>query len=219
MNTDSVGTVEFIRQLIELWLRHHPLAFIVSKTLLLHKHRNGDVDEVLLAVILAGAKMMLEETLTGSIEQQFLWVEAAVDQRRMSEMSLPVIQTLMLLGWHDIFFSNPRRGFCYLECARSAIVELRPSLSEASNMGKDFINGYDVGRVELELVQRIYWTTFAFEVWISLQLHVPSWNTSDPLGEPVEMPPIDFQSSTILALDMESGNVSTITEHTQMLRE
>ncbi|MCJ1443884.1 MAG: hypothetical protein MMC23_004384 [Stictis urceolatum] len=207
-----------VRQMIELWLIHHPMSFTISKTLLLSRYRNGDLDEALLAVILADVAVMTDDESAESTRKLMAWAEADVHRRPSRPPSLSTIQTLLLLGWHSLCFSSARRGYCYIECARLGILELLYALSTESNLERDWINGVDVGKVESELLQRLYWATFAFETWFSLQMDVPS-SSSLSADVPVDFPPIDETTSTVLTLDIESGNIATLAVQKRSLRE
>ena len=196
-------------QMIELWFFHHPLSFIVSKTLLLHGYRSGTHDETLLAVILASASFTFNEAGSNPGQKLFQWVQSRLCHRKAGSLPLPLIQTLILVGWHELCLSRARRGYCYLEVARVAIIDFHTRLNEEPRTEIDWINGVDVGRVELELCQRMYWLTFALELWAALQMDIPFL---DPMTLEVEVkyPPLDEFSSAVLTLDKESGNVATL---------
>lgn len=205
-------------QMIELWFFHHPLSFIVSKTLLLHSYRSGTHDESLLAVILAGANYAFNEVGTKSGDQLFLWAQSRLCHGKAGSLSLPSIQSLILLGWHELCLSRARRGYCYLEMARIAIIDFHTRLSKAPRTDIDWINGVDVGKVELELSQRMYWLTFALELWAALQKDVPFLDPL-PAGVEVKFPPLDQASSAVFTLDKESGNIATLGAQEKALSE
>ena len=196
-------------QMIELWFFHHPLSFIVSKTLLLHGYRNGTHDEILLAAILAGASFTSNEAGFNPGQKLFQWVQSRLCHRKAGSLPLPSIQSLILVGWHELCLSRARRGYCYLEVARVAIIDFHTRLNEEPRTEIDWINGVDVGKVELELCQRMYWLTFALELWAALQKDIPFL---DPMTLEVEVkyPPLNEVSSAVLTLDKESGNVATL---------
>ena len=205
-------------QLIELWFFHHPLSFILSKTLLLHSYRSGTHDESLLAVILAGASFAFNEGGTQQGHKLFGWAQTQLCQRKAASLPLSSIQTLILLGWHELCLSRARRGYCYLELARIAIIEFHTRLNEVPTTEIDWINGVDVGKVELELSQRIYWLTFALELWAALQRDVPFLQPM-PADVEVKFPPLDEASSAVLTLDKESGNIATLGAQEKAMRE
>jgi len=205
-------------QLIELWFFHHPLSFIVSKTLLLHSYRSGTHDESLLAVILAGASFAFNEGASRHGQKLFQWAQSRLCQRKAGSLPLASIQSLILLGWHELCLSSARRGYCYLEMARIAIIEYHTRLSEVPRTEVDWINGVDAGKVELELSQRMYWLTFALELWAALQKDVPFLHPMPPDVE-VNFPPLDEAASAVLTLDKESGNIATIGAQEKAMRE
>ena len=205
-------------QLIELWFFHHPLSFIVSKTLLLHGYRSGTHDEDLLAVILAGAHFALNEEGSKNGQTLFQWAQYRLCQRKAGNLPLASIQTLILLGWHELCMSRARRGYCYLETARTAIIEFHTRLDENPRTDIDWINGVDAGQVEIELSQRMYWLTFALELWAALQKDVPFLHPMPPDVE-VKFPPLDGAASAVLTLDKESGNIATLGAQENAMRE
>ncbi|KAL6719148.1 hypothetical protein ACLMJK_003385 [Lecanora helva] len=222
MDTQAEARPKFndhqICQLIELWFFHHPLSFILSKTLLLHSYRSGTHDESLLAAILAGASFAFNEGATKQGHKLFRWAQSQIGQRKAGSLSLSSIQTLILLGWHELCLSRARRGYCYLEMARIAIIDFHTRLNEVPTTEIDWINGVDVGKVELELSQRIYWLTFALELWAALQKDTPFLQPM-PSDIEVKFPPLDEASSAVLTLDKESGNIATLGAQEKAMRE
>ena len=205
-------------QMVELWFFHHPLSFIISKTLLLHGYRSGTHDESLLAIILAGASFALNDAGSKPGQNLFQWAQSRLCHRNTGSLGLASIQSLILLGWHEICMSRARRGDCYLEMARVAIIDFHTRLNETPRTDIDWINGVDVGKVELELSQRMYWLTFALELWAALQKDVPFLHPMPPDVE-VKFPPLDEASSAVLTLDKESGNIATLRAQEKAMRE
>ena len=207
-----------ICQLIELWFFNHPLSFILSKTLLLHSYRSGTHDESLLAILLASGGFALDEGGTKQGQLLLQWAQSRLCQRKAGSMSLASIQSLILLGWHEICLSRARRGYCFFEVARTAIIEYHAHLNEVPRTEIDWINGVDVGEVELELSQKMYWLTFALKLWGALQKDVPFLHPT-PSHVEVKFPPLDGVSSAVLTLDKESGNIATLGAQEKAMRE
>ena len=196
-------------QLIELWFFHHPLSFIISKTLLFHSYRCGNHDECLLAVMLGGASFVLNERGSDHGLELFQWAQSRLCQQKAGSLPLATIQSLILIGWHELCLSRARRGQCYLEMARTGITEYHVHLSDVSRTEIDWINGISVGEIELELSQRMYWLTFALELWAAWQKDVPFLHPMPPDLE-VRFPPLEQAFSAVLTLDKESGNIATL---------
>lgn len=207
-----------ICQMIELWFFHHPLSFIISKTLLLHSYRSGNHDESLLAVILAGASFAIDEAGSVPGQKLYQWAQSRLCNQKAQSMPLPAIQSLILLGWHELCLSQARRGYCFLETARVAIIDFHTRLNEDPRTEIDWINGVDIGKVELELCQRMYWLTFALELWGALQKDIPFLDPM-PLEVEVKFPPLDEAASAVLTLDKESGNIATLGAQERAMRE
>ena len=206
-----------VRQMLELWFFHHPLSFIVSKSLLLHAYRSGKHDESLLAVILGGARSFMREEESSPGHSLFQWAQSQLCCRSASHLSLSTIQALILLGWHELCSSNPRQSFCYISMSRAAVVDLHNLLRIDHSAEIERINGLDVGKVELELCQRIYWLTFALELWASLQGGLP-FPELLPSGVDICFPPLDEVSSAVFNLDKQSNNVATLGAQEKAMR-
>lgn len=208
-----------VRQMIELWFIHHPLSFIVSKTLLLHKYRSSSHDPCLLAAILADASYALKDGGVQSGQRLFQWAVMQLSHRKAGKPSLSTIQVMILLGWHMLCFADTRRGFCYLELASSAIVEMQMCVSDTTFTDLDLINGVNVGKVELELKQRVYWLAFAVELWAAIQMDVALGHVM-PLSVSADFPTLTLESSSSAAftLDIQSGNVATLRVQERVIR-
>lgn len=196
-------------QMLELWFFSHPLSFILSKSLLLHGYRTGKHDELLLAVVLAGARTCLKEEESNLGYSLFQWAQSQLCRRNASHISLATIQALILLGWHELCSSNTRRGFCYISMSRSAVFRLHSLLDADHNADVEGINGLNVGKVELELCQRIYWLTFALELWASLHGSLPFPGLL-PSDAHILFPPFDEASSATYTMDKQANNIATL---------
>lgn len=143
-------------QMIELWMLQHPLSFLVSKTLFLHSYRNKTHDPILLAVILGGACLALGGANTVRGHSFFHWAHIHFRRRYAGSPSISTIQVIILLGWYKQCCLDARRASCYVYLARMALKDFQHRCDETPATNVDWINGIDVGRVELELCQRMY---------------------------------------------------------------
>ncbi|KAB8360573.1 hypothetical protein FH972_024313 [Carpinus fangiana] len=202
-----------VHQMIELFFIHNPLSVIISKTLLLHDYRNGTHDKALLALILADANNGLDagpkQGDCGLCSRLLQFAIECLRTRSSKNVSLSTIQTLVLIGWHMICTSSGRRGYCYIELARVFTYQFQANLAASPKSGTDRVNGVDLNDVEFELVQRIYWLTFALELWAALQMSTPLCDKM-PLHAPMGFPPLTRDFSSVLRLDRESGNVAAV---------
>ncbi|EKG15624.1 hypothetical protein MPH_07059 [Macrophomina phaseolina MS6] len=204
-----------VQQLIELWFAHHPLAFILSKSLLLHSYRNGTQDFELLALVLADASDFLGREDINTSQAMFEAARARVLER--PAISLSAMQALVLLGWHDFCLYQPRQGYIYLELARM-IAAQRLNVSSQASPTAHHINGADIGDVEIDLTQRIYWFTTSFILWLSLHQSSPDLDILSAL-DVAPLPPNDPSFSAVYALDEGVGNIASLVAQKTAIRE
>ena len=205
-------------QMIELWVFRHPLSILVSKTLLLHSYRNETHDQVLLAVILGGACLALGGAESTQGDKFFHWADINLRRRRTGSPSISTAQILILLGWHELLRSNARRAFCYVKIARTSLEDIQCRCNDASLTGLDWINGIDVGKVELELFQRMYWFTSALDLWAAMQMNVP-FDVQTAPSKAVSLPSMDKSVSAVYNLDERSGNSAALREQEKAMHE
>lgn len=202
-----------VHQMIEVFFIHNPLSVIVSKTLLLHEYRNGTHDEALLATILADASQRVDAAVKDEdpspCSRLLQWAIKCLRNRSLEQVSLSTVQTLIIIGWHMICNSEARKGYCYVELARVLTYRFQVRRTASLDTGTYRVNGIDVSEVEFELVQRMYWLTFALELWAALQMNLPLCEEM-PLHAPMGFPPISPDVSAVMKLDRESGNVATL---------
>ena len=205
-----------IRQMIQLWFVHHPLAFIVSKTLLLHEYSSGSYDAILLAVLLADAIFALEGIASTSGQNLFHSAIYQMETLDVNHIKTSTIQAMVLIGWSLVCSSSPRRGLAYLDAARTALIDFS-SGSRDPMQDSDWINGVSVGKVEQELQQRMYWLILAIQLWVALQMSTP---IDDLMSATIamELLPCEVKHSTVFSLDLESGNVATILVQERVLQ-
>lgn len=207
-----------LSQLIELWVFHHPLSFVVSKTLLLHSYRSETHDQSLIAVVLGGACLALGDAESMQGQRFFEWAETDLRRREARSPSMSTVQILILLGWHKLCGSDARRAFCYIEMARIALQDIRHRRDDTPLTNVDRINGIYVGNVELELCQRMYWVIFALDLWAAMQMNISFDVQTTPIAD-VKLPPLEKHASAVYILDEKSGNSAALMEQENVMQE
>lgn len=206
-------------QMIEVWFSVHPLSNIVSKTLFLRDYKNNTHDPSLLAVMLADATYVHEDgTIAEQRETLFKWTVKRMSDRPANECGLSTVQTLMLLGWHELCIAHARRATCYLGYAGRIATRLQAKNFEMPEVDSSRINGIEVAQVEAEIVRNIYWLTFAITLWSFMQIDQP-YPQLLPSTLPTEFPPVDESLSAVIKLDIVSDNVSTLAKQIGMIHE
>lgn len=203
-----------VLQMIDVWFSHHPLTFILSKTLLLQSYRDGSHDSTLLAVILADVKLsQTDRPAQTQGMDMFRWAIAQLSKLPISKVSLSTIQALILIGWHDMCSGRARRSLCYLLNAKNLLSHLPEPA-----MGLNRINGMDVGDVESEVTQNIGWLTYAIILWISMQCDTLVLDLL-PSSPSSSFPPMDETKSAVYRLDLSSDNTSTLPHQARRIRD
>ena len=205
-------------QMIELWVFHHPLSFIVSKTLLLHGYRNKTHDQSLVAVVLGGACLALGDAESMQGQRFFEWAGIHLRHRSAGSPSISTVQVLILLGWHELCCSNARRAFTYVEMARIALKDIQRDRDDTLPTNVDMINGIAVSKVELELCQRMYWITFALDLWAAMQMNV-LFDVQTAPNTDIKLPPLEKSVSATYILDERSGNSAALREQERAMQE
>lgn len=201
------------QQMLEIWFSHHPLSFLVSKTLLLQEVRDGQYEEILLAVMLADVKCGQEDDRARAEgEAMFTWASAQLYRRIWGAGSISVAQALMLLGWHQLCASQPRRAMCYFEW----VATVAPAL-QVPELGLHRINGVDIAHVVLELKHNICWFAFCVMLWAVMQIDSPTPEVL-PSTALTDRPPTTEPQSAVLKLDVLSDNLSTLSSQRQAFR-
>ncbi|KAG8528376.1 uncharacterized protein KY384_007294 [Bacidia gigantensis] len=200
-------------QLIEIWFSHHPLAFIISKTLHLQRYRNNCHDHALLAIMLADVQFAQNNARAHSKGHELLtWAIADFKRSAQNANGLPKIQTLTLIGWHQLFSGNARRAVAYLLYSRSLLARLpKPALQ------LHLVNGIDVGGVERELAQNIECLLYSTLTWIFIQCGVSVHTFATP-SEMISLPPFDESKSAAHALDLASDNTATLSHQEKTIQ-
>ena len=200
-------------QMIDIWFSHHPLAFILSKTLLLRSYRDGTQNNVLLAVILADVNFAQREPETRAKGvEMFNWANVQLFEMQTTSIDLSTVQALTLLGWYELCASRARRSLCYFLHASNIVSGLQAPIVQMNQ-----INGMDVGEVEAELARNIRWLTFAVILWAFMQMDAPMLELL-PSSLSAPFPPTDETTSAVFRLDAASDNISTLTHQARTIR-
>lgn len=201
-------------QMVDVWFSHHPLAVIISKTLLLRSCRNGTSDNILLAVVLADVKLAETdpEARDKGIEI-FRWANLKLFDLSSTNVELVTVQALTLLGWYELCAGRVRRSICYFLHASNLVGSLQTPTIRLNQ-----INGMDIGEVEAELARSIRWITFSVILWAFMQMDAPIMELL-PSGSSTSFPPIDEASSKVFALDSASDNISTLPHQAKTIRD
>ena len=201
-------------QMIEVWFSHHPLAVIISKTLLLRSCRDGGQDSILLAVILADVKFAENDSdARDKGIEIFRWASSKLFDLSNTTVDLVTVQALTLLGWYELCATRVRRSICYFLHASNLVAKL-----QAPAIRLNQINGMDVGEVEAELARSIRWITFSVILWAFMQMDAPIMELL-PSSSSTSFPPIDEMSSHVFALDSASDNISTLSHQAKTIRD
>lgn len=201
-------------QMIDVWFSHHPLAVIISKTLLLRSCRDGGHNNILLAVILADVKFAENDSEARDKGSEiFTWAQSKLSDISSSNVDLATVQALTLLGWYELCAARVRRSICYFLYASKLITSL-----QAPTIRLNQINGMDIGEVEAELARSIRWITFSVILWAFMQMDAPIMELL-PSSSSTSFPPIDETCSKVFALDSASDNISTLPHQAKTIRE
>ena len=200
-------------QMIDIWFSHHPLAFVLSKTLLLRSYRDGTQNNVLLAVILGDVNFAQREPeARAKGVEMFNWANSQLFEMQAASIDLSTVQALTLLGWYELCASRARRSLCYFIHASNIISGLQAPVVQMNQ-----INGMDVGEVEAELARSIRWLTFAVILWAFMQMDAPMLELL-PSSLSAPFPPTDETTSAVFRLDAASDNISTLTHQARTIR-
>ena len=202
-------------QMIDVWFSHHPLAFLLSKTLLVQSYRNGTFDEILLAVVLGDVCLAQpNEEARNRGKDLFRWASTQLHNVSLTtpqDLDLALMQSLILLGWYEMCAGRGRR----------AVVLFLYAMTVGGNLRKpdiclNRINGLDIGEVETELTRSARWLNFSIILWIFMQCTAPLLELLPPTQ--LSYPPMDETTSTVFALDIASDNTSTLPHQAKTLR-
>ena len=128
------------------------------------------------------------------------------------EESLGLLQTLILLGWHELCTARARRAICFLGWAGYVLPNL-PAPPLALNQ----TNGINVGEVAAETSTNVHWLLFVINLWALTQTHSPIAELLP--SAPINFPPVDESASAVFRLDVMSDNLSTLPHQARLFRE
>ncbi len=203
-----------ILQMVDVWFSHHPLAVIISKTLLLRSCRDGAHDNILLAVILADVKLAESDSeARNKAAEIFQWANSKLFETSSTSVDLATVQALTLLGWYELCATRVKRSICYFLHASNLVTSL-----QAPTVRLNQINGMDIGEVEAELARSVRWITFSVILWAFMQMDAPIMELL-PSSSSSSFPPIDETSSKVFALDSASDNISTLPHQAKTIRD
>ncbi|KAF4995012.1 hypothetical protein FGRMN_5400 [Fusarium graminum] len=223
-------------QLIDVWFSTHPLTFLLSKTLLLREIREDTCDEILMAVMLADASFVVgEDPVAARGHELLLWAKTQLQMRpsyRPSEdndivysgvptrvyKGVNTAQALVLLAWNALSSQEFRRAVCYIEVASQVVAEIKDAMAkDTSPPNSSRINGVDVLDVEKEIVSNLWWTTFALNLWSSIQTGVMPAATPSTFS--LDSLPAQETRSVSIQLDLVSENLNTLQKQKSNIRE
>ncbi|OOF90836.1 hypothetical protein ASPCADRAFT_518998 [Aspergillus carbonarius ITEM 5010] len=215
-----------VLQLVDVWFSAHPLSPLVSKTLLTAAIQDDTVDKALLGIILADACEIQPVTNGpdgGVLNDPQKLCQFALLQLKHRALSLDhplvlsTVQALFLIGWRELCLGHARRTTCLAGYACRLIASLYTFWqNDSDRVCKRKLNGVDVGVVEQELVQNIYWLCLATTTWAFIQSDQP-FTLLTPETTP-DFPCLDETTSAIIRLDRASGNISTLQSQVQAMR-
>lgn len=203
-----------ILQMVDVWFSHHPLAVIISKTLLLRSCRDGAQDNILLAVIVADVKFAEDDSEARDKGSEiFRWANSKLFDISSTTVDLVTVQALVMLGWYELCAARVRRSICYFLHASKLVTGL-----QAPTIRMNQINGMDIGEVEAELARSIRWITFSVILWAFMQMDAPIMELL-PSSASTSFPPMDATFSKVFALDSASDNISTLPHQAKTIRD
>ncbi|KAL3260604.1 hypothetical protein ABHI18_004446 [Aspergillus niger] len=215
-----------VLQLVDVWFSAHPLSPLVSKTLLATAIQDNTVDKALLAVILADAcdiQPIVNEPHKGVPNDPQTLYGFSILQLKQRTVALEhpsvlsTAQTLFLIGWRELCLGHARRATCFTGYACRIIAALYTFWQvDGRRKCSRKLNGVDIGAVEQELAQNVYWLCLATTTWGFMQSNQP-FSLLTPETTP-DFPCLDETASAILRLDRASGNISTLQAQVQAAR-
>lgn len=209
---------QFRFQLVEMWFNVHPLSMVISKTLFLRSYKDGQHDEALLAVIMAGAQHSYRVGKFADTELQlFEYAEALLSDRSDQDWDLTTAQVVLLLGWHELCVRRTHKAAYLIAYAGRIAAELQQGMTTSTSVPKGRANGVDIDSIEEEIVRNIYWITFAMTLWAFMEMGEP-FAALLPRRLPPAFPAVDETHSAIIELDMASDNVSTFQSQVRNIR-
>ncbi|OOF96618.1 hypothetical protein ASPCADRAFT_514884 [Aspergillus carbonarius ITEM 5010] len=208
-----------ITQLIDVWFGAHPLAMALSKTLLLRDVRSNAYDPLLLAVMLGGALLELEDAEARVESEQLLhWASSRLQYISTSSADLSTAQALSLLAWHETCQGNIFPAMAYSIYANRTVTRLTMDTLARSARDVRQINGINLVQIELEMMHILGWMTLALMVWSFTHLNIVD-DSLPALAMMHEHPPMNKDASLVLRLDKAADNLSTLPHQWAWIQE
>ncbi|KAK6531777.1 hypothetical protein TWF694_002946 [Orbilia ellipsospora] len=200
-----------IVQMIESWFSLHPLSAICSKTLFLRQFRDGKHDEILLNLMVGDALYIGDGRIGSNAGEPFFeYACALMGTRKVDKISLSMMQSCLLLAWHNICIGKGRRGTAFASLACAGTNKILIQLSDKPITGQGMINGVDIGEVETELLKNINCVLSLLTLWGFMQFDTPFADFLPAVNNlATESLPSDRRYSLVAELDERSGNLST----------
>ncbi|KAK6513844.1 hypothetical protein TWF506_008276 [Arthrobotrys conoides] len=208
-----------IVQMIESWFSLHPLSSIASKTLFLRQFRDGKHDEILLN-LMVGDALYIGDGRVGSNagEPFFEYACALMGARKEDKFSLSVMQSCLLLAWHNFCIGKGRRGTAFASLACAGTNKTLIQLNDKPITGQGMINGVDIGEVETELLKNINCVLSLLTLWGFMQFDTPFADFLPAVPLASESLPSDRRFSKVAELDERSGNLSARRRQEYMIK-
>ncbi|KAF3923201.1 hypothetical protein ABW20_dc0109822 [Dactylellina cionopaga] len=208
-----------IVQMIESWFSLHPLSAIASKTLFLRQFRDGKHDEILLNLMVGDALYIGDGRIGSNAGETFFeYACALMGNRKNDKFSLSVMQSCLLLAWHNFCIGRGRRGTAFASLACAGTNKTLIQLSDKPITGQGMINGVDIGEVETELLKNINCVLSLLTLWGFMQFDTPFADFLPAVPLASESLPSDRRYSKVAELDERSGNLSTRRRQSYMIK-
>ncbi|KAK6352367.1 hypothetical protein TWF730_009195 [Orbilia blumenaviensis] len=208
-----------IVQMIESWFSLHPLSSIASKTLFLRQFRDGKHDEILLNLMVGDALYIGDGRIGSNAGEPFFeYACALMGIRKEDKFSLSVMQSCLLLAWHNFCIGKGRRGTAFASLACAGTNKTLIQLNDKPITGQGMINGVDIGEVETELLKNINCVLSLLTLWGFMQFDTPFADFLPAVPLASESLPSDRRFSKVAELDERSGNLSARRRQAYMIK-
>ncbi|EPS35912.1 hypothetical protein H072_10590 [Dactylellina haptotyla CBS 200.50] len=208
-----------IVQMIESWFSLHPLSAICSKTLFLRQFRDGKHDEILLNLMVGDALYIGDGRIGSNAGEPFFdYACALMGTRKTDKFSLSIMQSCLLLAWHNFCVGNGRRGTAFASLACAGTNKTLIQLNDKPISGQGMINGVDIGEVETELLKNINCVLSLLTLWGFMQFDTPFADFLPAVPLASESLPSNRRFSKVAELDERSGNLSTRRRQAYMIK-
>ncbi|KAJ5093200.1 hypothetical protein N7456_009061 [Penicillium angulare] len=202
-----------LAQMVDLWFTHHPLSILLSKSLLLTDLRTNRAKPTLLAVILVDAHEFTKDPEGEKQATELLdWAISQLHHLKTDSPDLTTAQACFFICWYFSCRGQARRAVAYITYAGRTATQLKYKIHETPITDKTYINGIDRGAVEVEMIQNLWWITFALTLWSFIQMDI-SFADLLPSRIMQVFPPSSAAECTILQLDRTMGNITS--QHAQ----